>query len=302
MTWLASERRTTGTVICEGVGGAVSAATWAGERIWRAAIQPSAASAMRDAKVTAAVRWREPVIPGKSRMRANTAHAEVGGERGVSPRHRPGSELTMGRCACALAGEQLTRRVALRGVLVNDYGRATATGKGAMSRTIRRRLIPSPSMVVACIALGVAIGGTSYAALRIPARSIGSKQLKSNAITGAKVVDNSLTGSDINESTLEGIKAAGFEKLFYKTAQGPVIAPAPSPDNPSVGTVTASCDDGMRAIGGGTKLENPAEMETVDGFPDAGSTVWTVHVANGDTTAPHTFIAYAICAPTGSNG
>jgi hypothetical protein len=169
-----------------------------------------------------------------------------------------------------------------------------------MSRTIGRRLIPSPSMVVACVALGVAIGGTSYAALRIPARSVGNAQLKSNAVTGSKVASNALTGADIDESSLEGIKAAGLSGVSFKTVQGPTIPPAPSPDQPSVGTASATCDDGAHAIGGATKLENPSEMETVDGFPDAGSTVWTVHVANGDTTAPHTFTAYAICVPTGT--
>jgi hypothetical protein len=171
-----------------------------------------------------------------------------------------------------------------------------------MSRTIGRRLIPSPSMVVACTALAIAIGGTSYAALRIPARSVGNAQLKSNAVTSSKVASNAITGADIDESSLEGVKAAGLANVSFKTVQGPVIAPAPSPDQPSVGTASASCDDGMHAIGGATKLENPSEMETVDGFPDAGSTVWTVHVANGDTTASHTFTAYAVCVPTGSNG
>ena len=168
-----------------------------------------------------------------------------------------------------------------------------------MSRTIGRRLIPSPSMVVACIALGVAIGGTSYAALRIPARSVGNAQLKTNAVTGSKVASNALTGADIDESSLDGVKAAGLQTVSVKSVQGPTIAPAPSPDQPSVGTASASCDDGMRAISGATKLENPSEMETVDGFIDAGGTVWTVHVANGDTTAPHTFTAFAICVPTG---
>jgi hypothetical protein len=38
-----------------------------------------------------------------------------------------------------------------------------------------RRYIPSPALMVAVIALLVAVSGTAYAALSIPANSIGSK-------------------------------------------------------------------------------------------------------------------------------
>jgi hypothetical protein len=40
------------------------------------------------------------------------------------------------------------------------------------------RLRPSPAMVVACLALGIALGGTSYGAIKLPRKSVGTKQLK----------------------------------------------------------------------------------------------------------------------------
>lgn len=46
-----------------------------------------------------------------------------------------------------------------------------------------RRLVPTPSMGVALLALVVALGGTSYAALNLPAHSVGSAQLKPGAVT-----------------------------------------------------------------------------------------------------------------------
>src|SRR3954447_9503804 len=55
---------------------------------------------------------------------------------------------------------------------------------------------PSPSMVVALLALTVALGGTSYAAIKLPKNSVGSDQLKNNAVTGAKVRDASLFVND----------------------------------------------------------------------------------------------------------
>lgn len=79
-------------------------------------------------------------------------------------------------------------------------------------------LRPSPAMVVACVALAVALGGTSYAAVTLPRNSVGTKQLKRNAVTGVKVkpnavtspkvANNSLTGADIRETTLGTVPSA----------------------------------------------------------------------------------------------
>jgi hypothetical protein len=67
---------------------------------------------------------------------------------------------------------------------------------------------PSPAMAVAVIALFVAMGGTGYAALKLPKNSVGSTQIKRNAVTGAKVRNGSLTGADIKAGTLGTIPAA----------------------------------------------------------------------------------------------
>jgi hypothetical protein len=55
---------------------------------------------------------------------------------------------------------------------------------------------PSPAMAIALIALFVAMGGTGYAALKVANGSIGTKQLKNNAVTGAKVKNGSLAAAD----------------------------------------------------------------------------------------------------------
>ncbi len=80
------------------------------------------------------------------------------------------------------------------------------------------RLRPSPSMVVAIIALAVALGGTGYAAIVLPANSVGTKQIKdgsvanrdlhAQAVTGDKVANNSLTGAQINLSALGTVPSA----------------------------------------------------------------------------------------------
>ena len=61
---------------------------------------------------------------------------------------------------------------------------------------------PSPAFVVACIALLVALGGTSYAAFNLPKNSVGTTQIKNNAVTTSKIKNGAVTGSKINLGTL----------------------------------------------------------------------------------------------------
>lgn len=70
------------------------------------------------------------------------------------------------------------------------------------------RLRPSPAMVIACLALGIALGGTSYAAIKLPKNSVGTKQLKKNAVTSPKVKNNAITGADVLESSLGQVPSA----------------------------------------------------------------------------------------------
>jgi hypothetical protein len=58
--------------------------------------------------------------------------------------------------------------------------------------------------VLSLVALFVALGGTGYAALKLPKNSVGTKQLKKNAVTGAKVKNGSLSGVDIKPGSLTG--------------------------------------------------------------------------------------------------
>ena len=48
---------------------------------------------------------------------------------------------------------------------------------------------------IALAALFVALGGTSYAALSLPAGSVGTRQLKNRAITAAKLNPSSVAAS-----------------------------------------------------------------------------------------------------------
>lgn len=63
-------------------------------------------------------------------------------------------------------------------------------------------LMPKHSTVVAYVALFIALGGTSYAAVKLPKNSVGSTQIKSNAVTSGKVKNGSLRKADFKAGDL----------------------------------------------------------------------------------------------------
>lgn len=65
-----------------------------------------------------------------------------------------------------------------------------------------RRFLPSPAMLVACIALVVALGGVSYAAAVLPRNSVGTAQLKKTAVSGTKLKTNAVTSKKVRDGSL----------------------------------------------------------------------------------------------------
>lgn len=114
--------------------------------------------------------------------------------------------------------------------------------------------------VVACLALFIALGGASYAASELPAASVGSKQLKKNAVTPVKLspaAKQSLRGAagprgDIGPKGPQGDRgpkgeqgAAGISSVV--TRYGPVRE-LPT----AAATVSyATCNPGESVTGGG---------------------------------------------------
>lgn len=76
--------------------------------------------------------------------------------------------------------------------------------------------LPSPAMLVALVALFAALGGTSYA-LTLSKNSVGTKQLRSGAVTTAKIKNKAVTGKKLN---LHGVTAPNASKLGGVAASG----------------------------------------------------------------------------------
>src|SRR5262245_16382277 len=69
-------------------------------------------------------------------------------------------------------------------------------------KNILRRLRPSPAMVVACTALLFAMTGAGYAAGMLGPNTVGTKQLKKNAVISSKVKNRSLLAVDFKAGQL----------------------------------------------------------------------------------------------------
>ncbi len=50
---------------------------------------------------------------------------------------------------------------------------------------------------VSLLALFIALGGTSYAVIKLPASSVGNRELKRDAVTGSKIRDGSVAARDL---------------------------------------------------------------------------------------------------------
>jgi hypothetical protein len=145
-----------------------------------------------------------------------------------------------------------------------------------MLTKLRSRL--SYSNMIATMALFIALGGGAYAAATLPKNSVGSKQLKANAVTSSKVKNRSLLALDFKAGQLprgakgdqgtQGIqglkgdkgdtgtvntsnfytKSQSDSKFAAKETSGVVDVPTTNPANTTVlthGTVTfsATCTD-----------------------------------------------------------
>lgn len=58
--------------------------------------------------------------------------------------------------------------------------------------------------VMATVAVFVALGGGAYAAVNLPANSVGTKQLKKGAVTNKKIGKNAVTGAKVKNGSLRG--------------------------------------------------------------------------------------------------
>lgn len=91
-------------------------------------------------------------------------------------------------------------------------------------RRIRLRL--SPATVIACIALLVALAGTSAAAVTLARNSVGTAQLRNGAVTNSKIASNAVTTTKVQNHSLLRIDFANGQ--IPAGPRGAVGAPGPA--------------------------------------------------------------------------
>lgn len=127
---------------------------------------------------------------------------------------------------------------------------------------------------LAMLALFIALGGTSYAAVKLPANSVGSKQIKANAVTGAKVKNRSLTAADFGGQLPTGPAGA-------QGPVGPAGSAGPKGDAGAPGPKGDKGDQGNQGVKG--DKGDPGGAFTFRRLADVSSAV--------DSTSPKTLTA-----------
>jgi hypothetical protein len=163
--------------------------------------------------------------------------------------------------------------------------------------------------VTATLALIVALGGTSYAAIRLPANSVGAKQLKRHAVTSSKLSASAVTSSTVKNGSLRAkdfkpgqipagpagpAGAAGATNIVSRRVPSlPVAAGA-------VGAVKMACNPGERAITAGLQSDaDPLNIFSItESFPVTTGDVptgWYLEARN-TASASNQFLAFLVCA------
>jgi hypothetical protein len=200
-----------------------------------------------------------------------------------------------------------------------------------MRDLLRRR--PSPAMVVACIALLVALTGTSVAAVSALApNSVGARQLRTGAVTNAKIRNSAVTSVKVaNRSLLRSDFAPGQLPAGPTGPQGPPGPAGPQgPAGPAgtIGAITvrssnvtidggtgengeyitrsvqALCSSGELAISGGTGWSDDAnDRELFTGrltpvLNTSNQVTGFRAVGGNDSGNSSTFTVYSLCYRT----
>ena len=149
---------------------------------------------------------------------------------------------------------------------------------------------PSPSLIVACIALILAGAGAAYA-VSVPKKSVGPKQLRARAVKTAKLAEGAVTAPKLGATVTR-------------------VSPTASLIDGAEANAVAQCAAGERLVSGGGQVDEPAGPDTpivasrpavgtggTEPADGAAAESWRVLAMNlaGGASGPTTVRAWAIC-------
>lgn len=182
-----------------------------------------------------------------------------------------------------------------------------------MRISVRR---PSPALVISCVALTVALGGTSYATvLNVPRASVGPPQLKTaavtnkklaaNAVTSAKVLNRSLLPADFRSGSLPAGPAGPAGPTGPAGAAGPPglsgverVEATSAVSSSAARTMSMPCTAGKRLLGGGARLNGGISDDVAIqwSYPDNDNIYRARAVEVVGTPGNWSLTVYAVCA------
>jgi hypothetical protein len=156
-----------------------------------------------------------------------------------------------------------------------------------------KRALPSPALVIACIALVVSLSGTAVAAgIVANARhanraDLAARALNSDKLQGKTAVQIAAAGAQAG-AQLPGPTNSAAGLVSLKTQAGGQIAPN------ALSTLVISCDGGAKALSAGYSSDAPGALIAFEESPSSDTT-WALRIVNLDDQAAHSVTLYAIC-------
>lgn len=176
--------------------------------------------------------------------------------------------------------------------------------------TTARRRRPSAGVVLAVVALFVALGGSSYAAVSVlPKASVGAPQIKQGAVNSKKVQDGSLLAKDFKAGQLPAGAQGPQGPQGTQGEQGPagpqgapgisgfqIVEAAPINVDPGrTSQQTVNCPAGKKAISGGYETSSSTDVTLNRTGPSTtAGAAWYVRITN-NTGVAKTWNAQAVC-------
>ena len=150
--------------------------------------------------------------------------------------------------------------------------------------------LPSPALVIACVALAVALGGTALAATPVAKRALfadnaGKLQGKTLAQISTQVSARlSRTATAAAGQPGPASTAAGL--VDVKSVSGGQLAAN------SYRVMAVSCDGGAKIMGAG--FSSDGGIYNYDSYPSSDTT-WSLGLFNADENGTHSVTLYATC-------
>jgi len=156
-----------------------------------------------------------------------------------------------------------------------------------------KRALPSPALVIACVALVVSLSGTAVAAgIVANARhanraDIALRAVNSDKLQGKTATQIAAAGAQAG-AQLPGPASSASGLATLKTQSGGQIAPG------NLATMVISCDGGAKALSAGFSSDAPGALIGFEQSPSSDTT-WSLRIANLDDQAAHNVTLYAVC-------